>query len=189
MSKVCVFIIGTNAVGKSTLARELLSRRGGVKNITKLVTYCKDGKTAFGGSYGESATGCGVDKFSETKILQPIVREALLTRDVVICEGVYLHTFGLNLTNAIFEAEKQMVVFLYCPVHTIHERLLARAGRGITNTAIGNKQICCSKAVQKWAKIGVPVLCFDTSKVATTEIADQVDNKIRELCGESTITQ
>ena len=182
--KTCVFITGTNCTGKSTLARTLIEQYGGIEKATRLVTYCNDGFTAFGGDYsGSSQTGCGIDKFNETKILQTVVQEALKTREVVICEGVYLHTFGLNLTNAIFEAKRQLVVFLYAPIDVIHRRMLARSGRGITNKAIGQKQLGCASSLRKWASIGVPVMYFDTSKVSIPEVAEQVSNKISELCG------
>lgn len=182
--KTCVLITGTNCTGKTTLARTLIEQFGGIERATRLVTYCNDGLTAFGGDYsGNSQTGCGIDKFNETKILQTVVKEGLRTREVVICEGVYLHTFGLNLTNAIFEAERQLVVLLYAPIDVIHKRLLARSGRGITNKAIGQKQHGCASSLQKWASIGVPVMYFDTSKIAISQIAEMVANKISELCG------
>lgn len=183
MNKTCVFIIGTNCTGKTSVVRNMIERFGGIEHTTKLATYCNDGITAFGGDYDNStATSNGIDKFNETKILQTIVKEALQTRDVVICEGVYLHTIGLNLTNAIFEAEKQLVVFLYAPIQVVHQRLLNRSGRGITNQAFWKKQKACASSLRKWASIGVPVLSFDTSKLAVEDIATSVISKIEELC-------
>lgn len=183
MNKTCVFIICTNCTGKTSLARRLISRYGGIQRTTRLATYCNDGRTTFGGEYdNQTATSNGIDKFNETKILQTLVKEALLTRDVVICEGVYLHTIGLNLANAIFEADRQLVVFLYAPVQVIHQRLLARSGRGITNSAFWKKQKACASSLRKWVQIGVPVLAYDTSKIGVDEIADQVQQKIEELC-------
>lgn len=51
MNKVACFIIGTNAVGKSTLARQLIETFGGVERVTDKITYCKDGETCFLGKY------------------------------------------------------------------------------------------------------------------------------------------
>lgn len=184
--KTCVFIIGTNAVGKTSVVRTLIEKFGGIERTTKLATFCKDGRHSFGGEYREqqSQTGCGIDKFNETKVLESVVRAAFDSSDTVFCEGVYLHTFGLNLTNAMFLGERHLVVFLYCPVKEIHRRLLARAGRGITNEAIWKKQLCCATSAKKWASIGVPVLSFDTSKQGTAEVAESIIAKLDEICTE-----
>lgn len=101
---------------------------------------------------------------------------------------MYLHTFGINLTNAAFVADKQLLVFLYCPVQEIHRRLLERSGKGLTNDAVWKKQLNCATAAKKWASIGVPVLSIDTSKVPVERIATTVIEKIEQLCGRSTTT-
>jgi hypothetical protein len=51
---------------------------------------------------------------------------------------------------------------------------------------VWKKQQATAAAAKKWASIGVPVLSFDTSKVAIPDIALQVFNKIDELCGKVT---
>lgn len=180
--KTCVFITGTNAVGKTTLVKELIARYGGIKTSDKTLTTCKDERVCFAGHYGEGKFG-GVDGFNQTKCLEGVVRNGLQQHDAIICEGMYLHTFGLNLTNAAFAAEKQLIVFLYCPVIEIHKRLLARAGKGMTNDKVWRKQLNCATAAKKWSSIGVPVLSFDTSANAVESIANTVINKINELCG------
>lgn len=180
--KTCVFITGTNAVGKTTLVRELMERYGGVKESTKTITTTNGGKVCFAGHYGEGKFG-GVDGFNQTKCLEGVVREGLASHEAIICEGMYLHTFGINLTNAAFVADRQLLVFLYCPVEEIHRRLLERAGKGLTNDAVWKKQLNCATAARKWASIGVPVLSFDTSTMTAQQIADTVTTKIDELCG------
>lgn len=180
--KTCVFITGTNAVGKTTLVKELMVRYGGIKESTKTLTTCHDDRVCFAGHYGDGKFG-GVDGFNQTKCLESVVRSGLAEHDTIICEGMYLHTFGINLTNAAFAADKQLIVFLYCPVEEIHRRLLERAGKGLTNDAVWKKQLNCATAARKWASIGVPVLSFDTSKTTTQEIADTVTAKIDALCG------
>lgn len=181
MNKTCVLITGTNCVGKTSLAKALIQRYGGIAQSTHTHTFCNDGRTCFAGTYTESRFG-GVDKFNQTKCLEGVVQEGLQRCDVVICEGMYLHTFGPNLTNAAFAADKQLVVFLYAPVQVIHQRLLERSGKGMQNNAVWMKQKNTATAAKKWASIGVPVLAFDTSRVGVDEIAEQVQNKIHELC-------
>lgn len=182
MSKTCVFITGTNAVGKSTLARELMRRYGGITHSDKVLTLCGDERVCFAGKYDASRQYGGVDGFNQTKCLESVVRQGLADHDIIICEGMYLNTFGINLTNAAFVADKQLLVFLYTPVEEIHRRLLERSGKGLTNEAVWRKQLNCASAARKWASIGVPVLSFDTSKVAVEDIATSVISKIEELC-------
>lgn len=180
--KTVVFITGTNAVGKSTLARTLQARFGGIAATDKRLTVCRDGRVCFAGRYEEGKRFGGVDGFNQTRCLESVVRFGLSRHDVIICEGMYLRTFGMNLTNAAFVGDRQLVVFLYAPVAEIHHRLLDRAGKGLTNEAVWRKQLNCATAARKWASIGVPVLSFDTSKVSADMIADEIIKRIPELC-------
>ena len=189
MNKTCVFITGTNAVGKSSLAKELIRRYGGIKSADKTLTVCNDDRVCFAGKYEEDKQYGGVDGFNQTKCLESVVRKGLEQSDIIFCEGMYLHTFGLNLTNAMFVADRQLIVFLYAPVEEIHRRLLERAGKGLTNDAVWKKQLNTAAAARKWASIGVPVLSIDTSKAATKDIADTVISKIQQICGRATTTR
>ena len=120
--KTCVFITGTNAVGKSALAWAIINRYGGVDRITNDVTYCKSGGISLAGKYGVTRYG-GVDRITNdkgsscTSRLADVVEEALRNADVVICEGSFMNTFGLNLTNAMFKAQRYLVVSLFAPPH------------------------------------------------------------------------
>ena len=186
--KTCVFITGTNAVGKSSLAKELIERFGGIKSSSKTLTVCNNERVCLAGHYENGRKYGGVDGFNQTKCLESVVREGLSSHDIILCEGMYLHTFGINLTNAAFVADKQLIVFLYCPVQEIHRRLLERSGKGLTKDAV-KTQLQCSKAAKKWASIGVPVLSIDTSQIGTDAAAQMVINKIDELCGRNTTTK
>lgn len=181
--KTCVFITGTNAVGKSTLAKELISRYGGILSSDKTLTVCNDTRITLAGHYDPEKRYGGVDGFNQTKCLEDVVKNALRGHEVVICEGMYMHTFGMNLMRAAFAAEKQLVVFLYAPVAEIHRRLLERSGKGLTNEAVWRKQLNTATAAKKWASIGVPVLSFDTSVTSLKQVADTVTAKIEDLCG------
>lgn len=179
----CVFITGTNAVGKTSAAKSLIEHYGGIRHATKWLTYCGDPRVCFAGKYDMERKFGGVDGFNQTKCLEGVVRKGLETCDIIICEGMYLHTFGLNLTNAAFAADRQLLCFLYCPPTVIHERLVARAGKGISSKAVIEKQNNCFVAAKKWASIGVPVLMFDTSQNGVPEITEAITAKIDELCG------
>ena len=48
MRKTCVFIIGTNASGKSTVARKLIESFGGVESYNDGISITRDG-IAFAG--------------------------------------------------------------------------------------------------------------------------------------------
>ena len=142
----------------------------------------------FAGRYNNESRCGGVDGFSNTKCLASIVERAFDYSDIVICEGSYFHTIGLNLTNAMFKADKHLVVYLYAPVEILNARLIERGGKPITAVMV-SKQKQCLVAARKWATMGVPVLTFDTSKNTPYEIAKSVGSKIEELCGRSTTTK
>lgn len=171
--KTCIYIIGTNGVGKTTLAKELIKRFGGISEVSNNITYCNDGSICFAGRYNNESKYGGVDALNSTSVLKELVSCALSECDTIICEGSFLCSFGLNLTNAMFAAENPMVVFLYAPVKVLNERLLLRSGNGI-NKRIIDKQMGCLRSAKKWRSIGVNVLSYDTSKVDMTLIAKSI---------------
>ena len=138
--KACVFITGTNGVGKSSLAWAIINRYGGVDRITN-----------------EKGSSC-------TSKLAEVVGEALRHSEVVLCEGSFMNTFGMNLVNALFKAERQLVVSLFLPPPIIYKRLINMSlGRnGKRNfELIFKKQRQAMIAARKWEQIGVPVLQFN----------------------------
>ena len=177
--KTCVFIIGTNASGKSTLARELIHRFGGVKKYDEGLTFCSDEKTAFAGKYANVVYG-GVDYFNSTKKLADIVKKGFETQDVIICEGSYMNTFGNNLTNTMFVAQKHLVVFLYASSKELDKRLKQRSGKGLSDRVLP-KQKTAAAAMKKWASVGVPFVCIDTENCGIEETAKIVFEKIQNL--------
>lgn len=186
--KTCVLITGTNAVGKSTLAEELIGHYGGRATISKVLTELQDERVCFAGPYKIGNRYGGVDCFNCTSILASVVEQGLKEHDVIYCEGMYLHTFGTNLLRAIFKADKQLIVFLHAPAEVIRQRCYKRtgaSGRGGTGTQFDKvfaKQRACAVSAKKWASIGVPVMCFDTSLVDMKEIVMQVAEKVEQLC-------
>lgn len=185
--KTVVFITGTNAVGKSTLAKVLQARFGGIGATRADVTYCRNGVCAFAGSYTGNSIYGGVDAIKNesgsscTSRLTEVVTAAFRTCDVVFCEGMMMHTFGINLTNALFLGDRGLVVFLYAPGSVINERLIGRSGRTVTESIL-RKQKATAASARKWASIGVPVLSFDTSKTTPERIADEIIKHIPGLC-------
>lgn len=177
MEKTCVFVTGTNCTGKSTLARALIARFGGTAECDGRITFCREGGVSLAGRYREGGRFGGVDGLrgpkgsSGTSGLAEVVERALRRADVIFCEGSYMNTFGLNLTNAMFKARRHLVVVLYADASTIASRLVARAGRlkgGFAQTL--NKQRQCLVAARKWASIGVRVVMFDTANEAVPDI-------------------
>lgn len=179
--KTCVFILGTNAVGKSTLAREVIARFGGVAEVTPNATYCRRGHVCLAGKYRDGGRFGGVDGLrapggsSGTRMLADAVGDALRRADTIFCEGSYMNTFGLNMTNAMFKAQRHLVVMLYAPPQVIADRLVARSGslkNGFAQTL--NKQRQALAASRKWQTVGVRVMMFDTSQNGASAIADKV---------------
>ena len=188
--KTVVFIIGTNGVGKSTVARALLDYYGGPALEEDQVVYARTGRVAFAGSY-RSKYG-GVDRLKNengttgTSALAGVVEKALRKADTVFCEGCFMNTFGLNLANALFKGDAAVVVSLYSDPVTIYNRLRSRSdGRrrdGSRNyEAILARQKCAMVAARKWQSIGVPVLQFDTAKESAEAIRDAVVCRIQTL--------
>ena len=189
--KTCVFITGTNAVGKSSLARAIINRFGGIDKISNQVTYCKNGSVSLAGKYGETRYG-GVDSITNdkgiscTSLLAEVVEEALRHSEVVFCEGSFMNTFGMNLINAMFKAQRYLVVSLYLPPPIIYKRLIDRSlgKNGKRNVElILKKQRQAMVAARKWEQIGVPVLQFNTSEITVEEELEKVITKVSELCG------
>ena len=184
--KKCVFITGTNGVGKSALAWGIINRYGGVDRITNDVSYCKEGAICFAGRYGETRYG-GVDRITNekgascTSRLAEVVEEGLKHRDVIICEGSFMDTFGMNLINAMFKAESYLVVNLYADAKELYSRLTARSdGRNGKRDfpKILNKQKRAMSAALKWHSIGVKVLQINTAEVP---IENEIDIVLAEI--------
>ena len=117
--KTCVFITGTNSVGKTTLAKALIERFGGIKETAKELTFCNDSRVCFAGRYRDENRFGGVDALNCTRVLPDVVAKGLERCEVIFCEGSYLDTFGMNLTDAMFKAQRHLIVFLYADSKTI----------------------------------------------------------------------
>lgn len=187
--KIVVFITGTNAVGKSSLAWSLIDRFGGICEERACTTFCKDKRYGLAGRYKDKRYG-GVDRITNdkgsscTSRLADVVREGLETADVMFCEGSFMNTFGLNLTNALFLGDKALVVSLYAPPTVIYERLNRRSngmnGTGKRNwPTIFRKQKQALIAAQKYEQIGCKVLQFDTSQYSVEQIRDEILNALQ----------
>lgn len=189
--KTVVLITGTNASGKSSLAKAVMERMGGVDRTEGDVTYTR-GNVAFAGRY-DTRYG-GVDSITNekgsscTSALAGVVEQALRKADTVFCEGMYLNNFGLNLSNALFKGERALVVSLWAAPTVIYERVCARSNGKYGNgkrawETIMNKQRQAMVAARKWQSIGVPVLQVNTGEVGPEAIADAVLKKVDEICG------
>lgn len=188
--KTVVFIIGTNGVGKSTVARALLDYYGGPALEEDQVVYARRGRVAFAGSYG--AKYGGVDRLKNedgstgTSALAGVVERALRKADAIVCEGSYMDTFGLNLSNALFKGTASLVVSLFADGVTLYHRLESRSAgqRGDGKRDYGRiyaKQRRTMVAARKWESIGVPVLQFNTAQVSVEAIRDAIVCRLQTL--------
>lgn len=177
----CIFIMGTNCTGKSTLAREIIKREGNISRVSKLCTYTNNGRVAFGGSYAsESSCGVGVDRLGKTSCLIDAICEAeKFGFDTFVAEGCIIGTFGMNITNALLLADNPTIVFLHANPETIKRRLYERSGSKLTRK-IMDKQKSIINAVLKYKEIGVRVLAFN-DKIRIEKIADHVKERLIEL--------
>ena len=187
--KTCIFITGTNGVGKSSVARAVIERCGGIDKVEEQVTYCADGKTALAGSclckYG------GVDRVTNAKgssctsELPNVVERGLANRDIIFCEGSFMGTFGMNLTNAMFKAQRHLVINLYADARTLYDRLNNRSngrnGNGRDFSQILKKQKLSAVSAVKWHEIGVKVLQIDAGAHSPEQIVDTIYGTLAKL--------
>lgn len=189
MRKTCVFITGTNGVGKTAIARAFIARYGGVDRITNQVTYLREGNVSLAGSY--NARYGGVDRItndrgsSSTAMLAGVVEEALRNTDVVICEGSFMNTMGLNLTNAMFKAERHLVVSLYAMPDVIYKRVSERSngknGKERKWSLLFKKQRQSMLTARRWQEIGVRVIQFNTGECSVEHILKKIIETIEEI--------
>lgn len=179
MKKTCVYIIGTNGVGKSSVARCLQHKYGGIESSTRELTICKDHRICFAGKYIEGSNYGGVDYLNKTGELRGLVSDALKDHDVIFCEGSFLDTFGINTTTAIMQAERQLIVLLVASPSVLSKRLAERSkGKEKQNklpkTTILNKQSRCIRAAKKYKAAFVPVLTIITDNLSVEQISDLI---------------
>ena len=186
--KLCVLINGTNGVGKSSLVNEILTTYGGgVAKIENNLTYCRERKVCAVGEYKGQTFG-GADRIKNkdgvycTSELHKVVKRGLETCNVVIFEGAYFDSFGINMTNALFQASNRLVVSLLADANTLVGRLRKRSGnkggrRGdghVDFAGIMKKQNRVISVALKWRKIGVRVLPINTTSLSVQDVCNQV---------------
>ena len=174
---LCVIIYGTNGVGKTSLMKCLIAKFG-VAHETKTLTTLKNGWGVCG-RYDEGRYG-GVDRFGETSILPPLAADFFKTGNVFLAEGVKLHGIGTNITNTIFQADKQLAVLVTADAKVLDQRLRQRSGKGITK-AIIKDQLSNIRTLKKWAEMGVNVLVINNTKATIDENTNKLIEKINGL--------
>lgn len=105
-----------------------------------------------------------------------------------------MNTFGLNLSNALFKADRHIVVSLYSDAQTLYNRIVSRSngknGDGKRDwITIFRKQRQAMIAAKKWQSIGVTVLQFNTATITVDEEMNKILETIEQLCGENTTTR
>ena len=184
--KTMVMISGGNGSGKSTLARALMNKAGGIASTSREITVCNDKRYAFAGKYNSSKYG-GVDAINNTKELADIAEIAFKECEVFIAEGCNLGTFGMNMQNAFFKAQNQLLIFLYADTETIKRRLLNRVNTKADDdkaqkrlTTAMNRAKNARRAAVKWKSIGVQVVCVNTAAMDAEKCADCLFELINE---------
>lgn len=165
-------ITGTNASGKTSLAKQLIRHFGGVREVRKDRTICADRRAVFLGRYAEESEYGGVDSLNETRRLAGIAQDAIANgAEYVFCEGSYLNSFGLNLQRLLFTTRRQLVICLYAPLAEIDRRLRQRSNQRIKETVVKKQELSLSSA-RKWHDIGVPTQAFNSMETSTEDITD-----------------
>lgn len=175
--KTCVFIIGTNCAGKTTVAKTMIEKLGGVSEYRNNITYTGGG-VAFAGKYDVKFGG--VDSLNSTSILQQVTSEAFQNVDTIICEGCRLKTFGKNLLKAMYLADKRYVFYLHASLEEIEKRLKIRNDNNKTCSFHTKKQILeCYSSIRKWAEYGCKTFVIDTEKMNAEQASSLILKVIR----------
>jgi hypothetical protein len=162
------------------MAKAMMSLLGGVTTTSKYETEVKDGRFVFAGKYIEGSKFGGVDSWGEIKPLQTIVERLLKKHECVICEGSKLHSCGPFLQDAIFKADKQIVLLCYASPIELNKRLMKRSGRGVTKEILQDQQACL-RALNKWNEMGVKTLHINTEVLNPEDSAKYLLTQIKEL--------
>lgn len=173
--KTCVIITGTNGCGKSSVARALIELFGGIE-AQEETKYGKATKTKggayFAGKYGEGKYG-GVDSLQGTAVLPGMAEEVYAKSACFVAEGVYLHTFGKNVTTTLFQAERRLFVVLFGRAAVLNERIAGRSGRGVNADILRNQQQAI-RTGKKMGENGVSTRYYDIEKYKSAEIAAKI---------------
>lgn len=176
MAKTCVYLIGTNCAGKTSVAKALINKLGGVRACKNGVTYTNGG-VAFAGKYDVKYGG--VDNLNCTRILADVVSTAFISVDTIICEGVRLKSFGGNLTRAMYLADRRYVFYLHVGVQELRRRLFLRSATSEPTKETLHQIKECNSAIKKWQSHGCNTAVFDTEKWSIDEMAECIIKLIR----------
>lgn len=175
-----IYITGTNCTGKTTVAKLLIEYYGGVKSTSREITVCNAEDVCFIGRYEPDKKICGVDCLGNTKELEQIFHDASKRYRLIYAEGAYLHTFGNNLTRAIFQCDQQYVFYLYSTNRDIIARQRIRTpGKKVNYVAMLAKQKAAMRSAVKWKDAGATVWAFNSSLMSPTEIVNQIIARVK----------
>lgn len=173
--KRLVLIYGTNGVGKTTLAKEIIKRCGGIEKFEADITYLRNGKVSLAGKY--SVKYGGLDWLNSTKILPTLAMEAFKRSDTLIIEGKMSGSFDGNIGVTSYAADSVLCIPLFCNLKTLDERIKQRGGGGVTEHIVKDQKKALNIS-KKWKEAGAVIMPFDTSTMNAETIADDVLKKI-----------
>lgn len=171
--KTCVFIIGTNCSGKTTVAKRMIEKLGGQKGFRDKITYTAGG-VAFAGKYDVKFGG--VDYLNSTSVLPGLVARAFESVGTIVCEGVRLKSYGDNMTKSMYLADRRYVFYLHASLRELEKRLKARTGNESAKLSIHTKKqiLECYSSMRKWNANGCHTAVVDTEKMNADDIASLI---------------
>lgn len=163
-----VLIMGTNGTGKSSAARGIL---GNDFFVDGELTFKKDYSICLIGNYKQKFGG--VDGLNRVIDLHELIKKGLERSNLVIAEGVKLHSFGLSIQKAASVCNETTIVLLVAGAKTIDERIKKRGGRGVTAQILKDQKNCLS-ALIKFKQIGVRTMIIKTDNLSTDFVAQKI---------------
>ncbi|GHT33959.1 hypothetical protein FACS189434_09300 [Bacteroidia bacterium] len=158
-----IYISGCSCTGKTTLARLIIERSGGITDFRDGFTATKS-NIVLAGRYQGIKYG-GYDDMGKFK-------KPPFDHKTFIYEGTRIGRVNSEIGDFIIE-NNGVLVFMYAPLKTIAERLKARSNTKVTPNIIKDFKAAYS-AAKKFKEIGLRVITLNASELTTEQCYNQI---------------
>jgi cytidylate kinase len=156
-------MVGCPCSGKTTLARYIIEKNGGIKSEQDGFTVTHN-EVVLAGKYSSVAYP-GFDRMQ-------VFAKPNFECKTLIYEGTSMARFNSEKIDFLIE-NNGTVIFLYAPLAVINSRLIERSGERKRKHLISDIR-AVNQYVKKIKEVGLRLLLFDTSKYDTEQIYNEI---------------